>query len=51
VNKETNDALDAATAIYLTRAKMRVDEVGASREDGEAHVVLIDITRRNANAV
>jgi glycosyltransferase involved in cell wall biosynthesis len=47
VNKETNDALDAATAIYLTRAKMRVDEVGASREEGEAHVVLIDITRRD----
>ena len=46
VNKETNDALDAATAIYLTRAKMRVDEIGASREDGEAHVVLIDISRR-----
>jgi len=48
VNKETNDALDAATAIYLTRAKMRVDEIGASREDGEAHVVLIDITRKAA---
>ena len=45
-SRDSDDALDVATAIYIQRAKMRVDEVGASREDGEAHVVMIDISRR-----
>lgn len=40
-----NDAVDVAAAVYMTRARLRVEEIEGSRDVEAPHVVVIDVKR------